>query len=63
MLLDENATRHLIKITFENGNTTVTPINGTKEEILRYYIGTTFNLGREADLMVKAIAVDFLEED
>lgn len=62
MPIDANGTRHVIKITFENGDTVVSRINGTKEEILRYYIGTTFNLGREADLMVKAIAVDFLEE-
>lgn len=53
----------LIKVTFENGDTTVTRINGSREEILEYYIGTTFNLGRENDMMIKAIAVDFLEED
>jgi hypothetical protein len=39
--------------------------NGTNEEIERYYIGQVFNFGdtdeHPADLLVKAVSVDFLE--
>jgi hypothetical protein len=54
-----------IKVTYSNGNSTVTSINGTRAEIKRYYLGTTFNLGDpydpEKDLLVKAVGVEFLD--
>ena len=52
---------HTVKVTFHNGDTLTTDINGTKEAIERYYIGNVFNLGQgENDLMTKAVKVDFI---
>jgi hypothetical protein len=51
-----------IRVTFEDGNSLVTAINGTHDEIRQYYIGQTFNLGREDDHLTKAVSVEFLEE-
>ncbi len=55
---------HVIKVTFEDGNHLVTEINGTQEEIRRYYIGTKFQFGDTEecprDKMVKAVNVEFL---
>ncbi len=48
-----------IIVYFDNFDKLQTRINGTKQEILDYYIGKTFNLGTETDLMVKAISVQF----
>lgn len=56
---------HVVKVTFADGNHLVTPINGTKEQIRQYYIGQEFQFGdteeHPGDLMIKAIAVEFLE--
>jgi len=49
-----------VKVTFSNGDHLTTGINGTEDEIRAYYIGQTFNLGAESDLMVKAVSVEFL---
>lgn len=50
-----------IKVTFDNGNSIETNINGTNEEIEKYYLGQTFNLGNGPhDLMAKAVKVEFL---
>jgi hypothetical protein len=53
-----------IKVTFEDGNTIITSINGTVFEILSYYIGRYFQFGDTkeypGDKMVKAIKVEFL---
>ncbi len=49
-----------VKVTFENGATITTGINGTDKEIQQYYEGKCFNLGTVSDHMVKAIKVEFL---
>ena len=54
-----------VKVTFEDGNTISTNINGSEDEVLDYYLGTdrkgkTFNLGREGDDLVRAVSVDFI---
>lgn len=51
-----------IQVHFENGDFLITSINGTNEEILKYYIGQSFNMGTGGnDLMTKAVKVDFLD--
>jgi len=50
-----------IKVIFENGDNLKTEINGTKKEILQYYLGNYFNLGIERDNMQKCIKVEFLQ--
>jgi hypothetical protein len=53
-----------IRVRFDDGNTLVTDINGTIEEIRSYYIGQVFNLGvGENDLLVTATDVDILTEE
>lgn len=53
-----------IKVTFSNGDTITTSINGTDEQIRRYYIGQPFNFGDrfegDPDNVQTAIAVEFL---
>ena len=52
-----------VKVTFGNGNTITTNINGTDEEIRAYYsIGKQFNLGDGAggDLMANVVSVEFI---
>lgn len=52
-----------IKVTFSNGDTVETGINGTEEEIINYYTKNQFNLGSGdgKDVMVKGIKVEFLD--
>lgn len=51
-----------VKVTFDNGNSLVTGINGTEESIRKYYIGNAFNLGDgcDGDLMATAVEVEVL---
>ena len=52
-----------ITVTFENGDTISTSINGSEETIREYYIGNRFQFGdteeNPADKMIKAVSVDF----
>ena len=52
-----------ITVTFEDGNTISTSINGSKETIREYYIGNRFQFGdteeHTADKMIKAVSVEF----
>ena len=50
-----------IKATFENGDFIITKINGTEEDIKKWYLGNMFNLGVVRDNMQKCIAVEFIE--
>lgn len=50
-----------VKVTFDNGDSTITNINGTESEIKEYYIGNIFNIGIYEDCLVKAVNVEFLE--
>ena len=50
-----------VKVTFDNGDSIITNINGTESEIRDYYIGNIFNIGTYEDCLVKAISVEFLK--
>jgi hypothetical protein len=54
-----------IKVTFNDGNTVVTSVNGTDAEIRAYYIGQSFNLTLDESLsladMPIGISVEFLD--
>lgn len=52
--------RRSIKVTYSNGQEVFTAINGTDEEVKKYYIGQWFNFGIDGDNMQQAIKVDFL---
>ena len=53
-----------IRVTFEDGNTIETNINGTMEEIRAYYLGQSFQFGdteeHPGDKLVRAVAVENL---
>lgn len=51
-----------IRVTFDDGNTLETCINGSDEGIKLYYTGRYFNFGTESDCMVKALSVEFLDK-
>ena len=55
-----------IRVTFADGNTIETNINGTNESIRRYYIGTEFQFGdteeHPEDKLVIAVDVEFYED-
>ncbi len=52
-----------IRVSFENGNTLTTDINGTDEEIRAYYIGQPFDMsiGDGPEIITRAVSVKFLE--
>ena len=52
--------KHEIKVIFEDGDYFFTTINGSEEEIKKYYIGKIFNIGRLTDNMQRCIDVEFL---
>jgi hypothetical protein len=47
-----------VKVTFENGETLVTGINGTHDEIVQYYMGQLFTMANEQT--AKVVRVEFL---
>ena len=53
------------KITYENGDTTITGMNATLDEAKAYYIGTYFQFGDTEecpyDRMIKAVDVEQIE--
>ena len=49
-----------IRVTFENGNSINTKINGTTETIINYYVGKIFNIGIDEDDLQRAVKVEFL---
>jgi hypothetical protein len=52
-----------IKVTFSNGDTITTSINGTREEVSAYYMGQTFYLGAEEnEIPSKAISIQYLAD-
>ncbi len=51
-----------VKVYFDNGDSITTGINGTDDEIRKYYaIGKYFNLGIDGDLMTKVTEVNFVQ--
>lgn len=52
--------RH-IRVTYSNGQSIETEINGSTEDIERYYLGKVFNLGAVEDNMQIALRVEFLD--
>lgn len=55
--------RRVVRVTYSNGDSIATDVNGTEEEIRDYFgIGKYFNLGSgEHDLMAKVVNVEFLD--
>ena len=53
-----------VKVTWSNGDSTLTSINLTLDGARRYYIGQQFNIGDGAggDLMVTAVKVEEVGE-
>ena len=51
-----------VRVLFSNSDSFTTSINGTDDEIRRYYVGKVFNLGDGAggDLMATALFVEFI---
>jgi hypothetical protein len=51
-----------IKATFSNGDSLITGINGSEDQIRAYYIGNRFNLGdgAEGDNLQTCISVEFI---
>jgi hypothetical protein len=55
--------KRYIEVTFTNGDSLKTEINGTVDEIKKYYIGKTFNMGHNGDdLITKGKSVKFLDK-
>ena len=54
-----------IRVHYADGTMIETNINGTNTDINRYYLGQNVNLGdgADGDRMVKAVRVEFLDED
>lgn len=52
-----------IEVYFEDGDSIVTRINGTTEQIEQYYLNHIFNLGTSDDNMKKCVRIEFLEDE
>lgn len=51
----------VVKVLFGNGDSITTSINGTEDEIKRYYaIGRPFNIGSVEDNMQNVTALEFV---
>ncbi len=56
-----NKQHHTVKVSYANGDTVTTEINGTEQEVREYFaIGNSFNLGREGDNMQKVTGLEFI---
>lgn len=51
----------LIEVHFDNGDFFSTHVNGSIEEIERYYLGRTFNLGATSDNLHRCIRIVYLD--
>lgn len=49
-----------IKAIFENGDSITTAINGTVQDVVKYYVGNIFNIGSDTDNLQKCVKVEFL---
>ena len=58
---------NVVRVTFADGTFLVTEINGTKEQVRKYYIGEYFQRGdteeHPADKMIQAVSVEFLSSE
>lgn len=52
--------QHEIKVILENGDFFHTKVSGTKEDVKKYYVGSTFNIGIIDDDMQKCVKVEFM---
>lgn len=52
-----------VKVTYDDGDYTVTGFNGTLDEAVRYFLGSTFNLGTERDDMHRCVKVELLGDE
>lgn len=64
--MTQQARRRTIKLLFKGEDgvefTQETEINGTEDEIIAYYMGNVFNVGKGPnDYMAKCMAVDFTD--
>ncbi|WP_073666249.1 hypothetical protein [Pseudomonas aeruginosa] len=58
----EQSRRREVRVTFESGKTLETAINGTEEEIVRYYKDNSFNLGVAGNDDMQAVtSVEFTD--
>ena len=56
--------RHSIRVHTETGDYFDTDFNGTKEQIIEYYVGKVFNIGYcpiNEDRLEKCVKVEFLD--
>lgn len=49
------------KVSLDDGSNYETNINGTDEDIQRYFIGQWFNFGIDCDLMRKCVNVEVIQ--
>ena len=59
--INHDIERHNVKITYKNNDTVSTAINGTIEEIEKYYsIGSVFNIGCVTDNLQEVTKLEFI---
>ena len=51
-----------VRVTFSDGDSIVTNVNGTQYDIVKYYHpGKVFNMGTVDDHLVKVVGIEFLD--
>ncbi len=61
---DQYKAMRAVKVTFKSGRTLETNINGTKEDVRRYYVGESFTFGTgegEDEYADTAVSVEFID--
>lgn len=52
-----------VRVYFDDGDSLLTEINGTVEQIEQYFLNKTFNIGCAEDKMKKCTRIEFLEDE
>jgi hypothetical protein len=50
-----------VKVYFSDGDSFISKINGTTDEIENYFFGKVFNIGSVTDKLVKCVRIEFLD--
>lgn len=51
---------HEVEVSFENGDSVITKINGSKDDVEKYYLNKRFNFGIDGNDLQRAVKVEFI---
>ena len=51
---------HEVEVSFENGDSVITKINGSKDDVEKYYLNKLFSFGIDGNDLQRAVKVEFI---